>query len=70
MFSLQRSFSALSGFTPTYFENSVNRSMSTISFSACLLVMYRKAIASSRLSLYTATLLKLLIVSRSFLVEL
>lgn len=47
----------------------MNRSVSVISFSRCLLLVYRKAIDFCKLILHAAILLKLLIVSRLLLVK-
>lgn len=51
------------------FDAVVNGNMSTISFLVCQLLVCRKAINFCKKILYPATLLNLLIISRSFLVE-
>jgi hypothetical protein len=52
-----------------FFEAVVNGTIFLYSFSACSLLMYRKAAYFCKLILYPATLLKLFMVSRSFEVE-
>lgn len=47
----------------------MNRSVSVISFSRCLLLVYRKALDFCKLIFHTAILLKLLMISRLFLVK-
>lgn len=71
-FSSRGSFTSLVRFIQRYFiifDARVNWTVSTISFSVWWLLIYRKT-TGFKITLYPAPLMKLLIVSRSFLVEL